>query len=557
MKSFSHETRTKNLDRLASEEFDLAIVGGGITGAGVARDATGRGLNVALVEARDFAFGTSSRSSKLIHGGIRYLENMEFGLVFEALHERQLLFELAPHLVHPLRFLLPLYRDSRVGMFKMGLGMWLYDALSLFSAPELHERLDSKETLGRVPELQSQNLVGSFVYSDAYMDDDRLVIETLRSANESGAIMSNYTEVLGGQFEDHKASPRLKALECQDTITGRKFTLRARHFVGSVGPWTDRLGTKLVPDWKAWLRPSKGIHLTLDRRRLPLSQAVVMAADKDKRIVFAIPRHEMIIIGTTDTDFSKDPADVEVSSDDVRYLLKIVADYFPGARIKPQDCLASYAGVRPLVDDGSLSESATSREHKIWSHPAGITFVAGGKYTTYRHMSEEIVQECLEHFSSEDRIRWGSSKTKSPLNPLVTPELLLRAKYESQAWGQEYDVSPQLVLQLAEKYGMETEGLLKQAMLHGHHGNVWSIQAQHAIENEMCLNLIDFYTRRSRLFLAYKDHGASQVESLASTFARSMGWSDSRQRTEEASVRDFIKKDQRWRNDFSNGDTSL
>ena len=210
---------------MSNQTFDLLIIGGGINGAGVARDAALRGLSVALVEASDFASGTSSRSSKLIHGGIRYLENFEFKLVFEALSERKRLFAIAPHLVHPLRFMIPLYRGGRVGMFKMGLGMWLYDALSLFRAPQMHERLSAKESLQRMPSLQSKDLLGAYVYSDAYMDDDRLVYETLRSAADSGAIAANYVKALGTQLgSDQKISGVL----CRDEKTQRDFVIKAQ-----------------------------------------------------------------------------------------------------------------------------------------------------------------------------------------------------------------------------------------------------------------------------------------------------------------------------------------
>ena len=191
MKNFSFKTRQENIQLLQDQEFDLLIIGGGITGAGVARDAALRGLKVALIEANDFAFGTSSRSSKLIHGGIRYLENREFKLVFEALSERSKLFTMAPHLTHPLRFVIPLYENSRVGMFKMGLGMMLYDGLALFKTPQMHERLNAHETMERYPIVNAHQLSGSYVYSDGYMDDDRLVHETLRSAHENGAICVN------------------------------------------------------------------------------------------------------------------------------------------------------------------------------------------------------------------------------------------------------------------------------------------------------------------------------------------------------------------------------
>ena len=239
MKPFSFEQRRQYWNDLDQSEFDLLIIGGGINGAGVARDASSRGMKVIVVEAHDYASGTSSKSSKLIHGGIRYLENMEFKLVFEALNERTKLFQMAPHLVHPLRFMIPLYENSRVGMFKMGLGMWLYDALSLFQAPEMHERLSSEESYHRMPLLEKNHLKGSFVYSDAYTDDDRLVHETLRSAHEMGAIALNYVKAKKANFD---STGRIQSVVVSDELTGEEKQVRAKHVVGSVGPWTDILG---------------------------------------------------------------------------------------------------------------------------------------------------------------------------------------------------------------------------------------------------------------------------------------------------------------------------
>ncbi|MCB0371328.1 MAG: FAD-dependent oxidoreductase, partial [Bdellovibrionales bacterium] len=235
--------------------------GGGITGAGVARDAASRGLKVILIEANDFASGTSSRSSKLIHGGIRYLENLEFHLVFEALSERKLLFELAPHLVHPLRFLLPLYKGQRVGMFKMGLGMWLYDCLSLFEAPQMHEHLNKFETQERIPGINNNQLSGSYEYSDAYMDDDRLVHETLRSAHQFGAHCLSYVKATGVEFKNQQKE--IQFIECVDKETNHSFKIKAKHFVSTVGPWTDELAKIIVPHWNNIMRLSKGVHLTL------------------------------------------------------------------------------------------------------------------------------------------------------------------------------------------------------------------------------------------------------------------------------------------------------
>lgn len=537
MKSFSFQNRTKNIEELNSQQFDLLIIGGGITGAGVARDAAMRGMSVALVEADDFASGTSSRSSKLVHGGIRYLENMEFKLVFEALSERQKLFEMAPHLVHPLRFMIPLYSQGRVGMTKMGLGMWLYDALSLFQAPELHERLNPQETILRLEQLQEKDLLGSYVYSDAYMDDDRLVHETLRSANEYGACIANYVRATGVDLDEEN---QVQSVHCVDLKTQKKITVRARHFVSSVGPWTDQLGEDLFTKWKRILRPTKGIHLTFEKRRLPLSSAVVMAAEK--RIVFGIPRHEMVIVGTTDTDFEGDPKSVSATPEDVTYLLGVIEKYFPGAKIKPEDIVASYAGVRPLVQDGSESEGKTSREHVIFNDDHGVTFVAGGKYTTYRLMAQQIVEKCLQSFSIEDRVKFNRSETHLPLNPSVTVETFPEQEKLRSTFGT-WGLTQQEMGWLVDRHGLEASEILQKNQGLGY----WELEASHAIQNTMCLHLVDFFSRRVPLILAYPDHGISLIDSIGSIFASRLGWGPDQTQLEKQKVRDHVAAEFAWR----------
>jgi glycerol-3-phosphate dehydrogenase len=566
---FALSQRAKTMSQLAEAVFDIAIIGGGITGAGVARDAASRGMRVALIEAKDFAVGTSSRSSKLIHGGIRYLENLEFGLVFEALSERRLLFEIAPHLVHPLRFVLPLYKGSRVGMFKMGLGMWLYDALSMFEAPELHERLSAEESVERLPLLQANNLMGSYEYSDAYMDDDRLVIETLRSAVKLGAQCVSYVSAEDAELIDGK----VRSVGCTDHLTGKKLRIRARHFVSTVGPWTDQVGHHLLGEWKKVLRPSKGVHLTFERKRLQLNQAVVMAADDDKRIVFGIPRHEMVVIGTTDTDYPGDPYDVSTTKEDVSYLLDVAGQYFPGAKLKAEDIVASYAGVRPLVDDGASTESKTSREHLILPDPRNITFVAGGKYTTYRLMAAQTVQAALKFFSLEDQIRFARNDTKRPLNELATTDTIEQSERQIDRWSREFDLSSSQVAILVDRHGGEALNLLERGRKSGaslsqltsvrkrfsHTGQVcdaseeilWSLEAEHAIHNTMCFHLLDFYTRRSPLILARRDHGLSFLATLSRVFSTELGWSDSQRQAEAATVQAYIRHELGWKQSFS------
>lgn len=541
MKRFSIHERRSHLEVLARDEFDLLIIGGGITGAGAARDATSRGMKVALIEAHDFASGTSSRSSKLIHGGIRYLENLEFHLVFEALSERTKLFEIAPHLVHPLRFMIPIYEDSRVGMFKMGLGMWLYDALALFQAPEMHERLSSEESMRRMPTLQPQKLAGSYVYSDAYMDDDRLVHETLRSANEWGLIAANFVKATGVEFN---TQGKISAVNCEDTIGGKPFKIRAKHIISSVGPWTDELGDKIFKDWKHILRPTKGIHLTLQKSRLPLSSAVVMGAEKGDRIIFGIPRHEMVIVGTTDTDYQQSPDGVVATKEDVDYLLKVVDDYFPGAKITAQDIVASYAGVRPLVQDSSSSEGKTSREHVIIDDQRGITFVAGGKYTTYRLMAQQVVQHALKSFDYEDRARFAHSRTVVPLNKYTSPEAFREALASVSKWARETGRPEAEIQLLTERYGMEAAEILHRSPENYTH---WQMEAAQAIDHTLCLDLVDFYSRRVPLFLSKPHHGLQFLNEICTVFREKLFWSETEEKKQRESLEKYMHRELAWK----------
>ncbi|MFN7727679.1 MAG: glycerol-3-phosphate dehydrogenase/oxidase [Bdellovibrio sp.] len=548
--TFSFKDRTLALNDFSSREFDLVIIGGGINGAGAARDAVLRGMKVALIEASDFASGTSSRSSKLVHGGIRYLENLEFHLVFEALNERTRLFQMAPHLVHPLRFMMPLYQGGRVGMFKMGLGMWLYDALSLFEAPEMHERLNAKQCFERQPLLQQKELLGSYVYSDAYMDDDRLVFETLRSARGPLFACANYVRAIGAEFSTavatkNQVAPQVVGVKCRDEKTGKTFSIRGRHVLSTVGPWTDELGEQLFKKWNKVLRPTKGVHLTFEKKRFPLSSAVVMGAES--RVVFGIPRHEMVIVGTTDTDFQGDPAKVSTTTDDVKYLLSVVDKYFPGAKLTDQDIVATYAGVRPLVKDASESEGKTSREHTIWTNEDRVTFVAGGKYTTYRLISEQAVDHCLKHFSIEDRVQYRAGPSASALNPLVTLDSIEQNPDRKVKIRQKTQLSDEEATWLVDRHGGEADVILER---YGFDLTYWEYEALHAIDQTMCLHLVDFFTRRVPLVLSRADHGASLIEVLLPLFSTRLAWSSETAQKEVQALEAYVEHEFAWRKSF-------
>lgn len=539
MSALSAKNRASFIDQLQNQHFDVFIVGGGIVGAGAAREAALRGLKVGLIEAEDFASGTSSKSSKLIHGGIRYLENFEFKLVFEALSERAKLFEIAPHLVHPLRFMIPLYDGGRVGMSKMSLGMWAYDALALFQAPEMHERLSVSESLQRMPLLQEKSLLGSFVYSDAYTDDDRLVFETLRNAANHGAVQVNYAKATDVQLND---DGRIKRVKVKDQMSAREFWVSADHFISSVGPWTDLFGKAALKDWKKMLRPTKGVHLTFERQRLPLGSAVVMAAEK--RIVFGIPRHEMVIVGTTDTDFSSDPGSALPDKNDIKYLLGVINQYFPKAGIQESDICASYAGVRPLVDDGAENEGKTSREHTIKTIHQNLTVVAGGKYTTYRLMSEQILDEVLRTFPIEKRARALRQSSQSPLNPLVTSDSYAHRESELSRVVEVSLLNPSEATLLLDRHGGEAFEIIKSA---GRTKTYWQLEAHHAVHHTMCFHLRDFYARRVPLFLSKRDHGLSFLEDISQIFAKELSWSADQLKNEVSLLHQYMDRELSWR----------
>lgn len=535
MTSLSALNRNSVRKALESELFDLVIVGGGINGAGVAREACLRGMKVALLEAHDFASGTSSKSSKLLHGGIRYLENFEFGLVFEALAERNLLLELVPHLAHPLRFMIPVFQSSRVPFWKLGLGMWLYDALALFQAPELHERLSKSETMKRAPLLQADSLTGSFVYSDAYMDDERLVFETLRSADRTGLFWA----LPQARVKARERTEFGVRLGVRDEVLQEEFEIRARHMVGALGPWTDAAGSQLHGNWKPVLRPTKGVHLTFSRERFPLPCAVVMAVED--RIVFAIPRHEMVIVGTTDTDEAKLPEEVHVQSEDVKYLLGVTAKYFPQAKLTSRDVVSCYVGVRPLVRDEAGTAGKTSREHQIWTLDQA-TYVCGGKYTTYRRMSEQVVDSALKHFPLEEQARFANSHSRQALNPRITAEAYRRRFEIREELLSFFSDEEALVEAFLDRFGHECLDFMKK---YPKARSVAAIEAEIAIDTSACRHLKDFFFRRVPWVLSRPDHGLAFLEAVADVFKRRFGWNAEQMDQEIAELRSLLQQEHR------------
>jgi glycerol-3-phosphate dehydrogenase len=367
---------------VAGVPFDLLVIGGGIVGAGVARDAASRGLRTLLLERSDFGSGTSSRSSRLLHGGLRYLAQGRLGLVREASVEKMRLSRIAPHLCRPLPFLFPVWRGTGWSLWQLSLGVRLYDLLCGGRNLGRSSTLGPVELLRLVPGLRREGLKGGTRHFDALTNDARLVIDTLRSAEEAGASVRNYTTFVAGA-----PSGGGWACDVRDEIRGETVEVRARVVVNAAGAWASRL-----PRSGIRLRLTKGVHAVVDRRRLSVDEAVVLP--EGKRILFVIPWGERTLLGTTDTDYEGDPADVRTDPSDVRYILDVVNGAFPGARLDPSDVISTWAGVRPLIApdrEEAGAPSDVSRSHVIRMTEPGWFDVAGGKLTTYRRMAEQAV----------------------------------------------------------------------------------------------------------------------------------------------------------------------
>jgi len=376
------------------------VIGGGITGAGIARDAALRGMKVVLFEKSDYASGTSSKSSKLIHGGLRYLEHGEIRLVFESVSERNVQTRVAPHLVRPLPFLIPIYEGVRPGFEIMNLGLWIYDSLAMFRVPRLHRAFrGTKAALALEPQLQPQGLRGVLEYYDCAADDARMVLENAIDAISLGAECHTYTEVV--RFE-RGADRRITGVTVRDRLTGKEWSVTARAVILAAGAWTDEMIRKFELSAnggkpRQLLRRTKGVHIVLPRERLPLARAITLISPVDGRVMFALPWRDRSVLGTTDTDFEGTADDVAADAADVKYLCDSGNGYFPDANLQPEDVIATWAGLRPLIAPPSdVDESSVSREHEIFTRNDGLVIIAGGKLTTYRRMARETVGKTLD-----------------------------------------------------------------------------------------------------------------------------------------------------------------
>lgn len=551
--------REETIKRL-QEQFDVLIIGGGITGVGAARDAAHRNLKTALLEMEDLAFGTSSRSSKLVHGGLRYLENLEFSLVFEAVSERRVLMNIAPHLVLPLGFLFPVYNKSRRGVFTINLGMWVYDALSLFRSPKLHRNLSVQQVQEEEPQLSTKGLKGAPLYYDCSTDDARLTLETALDAEKHGAVIGTYIKVLSYLRDDHDKIIGVRAI---DRLTNEEIEIKSSVVINATGPWSDRTRNADVAKPKSTLRPTKGIHIVVKSERLKTDNAVVCFHPEDGRVLFAIPWGTHTYIGTTDTDYVDDPSDVAASQEDVAYLLDASNHYFPTANLEQSDVISTWAGVRPLVceEDVEGSESSVSREHSIRVDPDGLISIAGGKLTTYRLMGQEVVEKAISYLQSTSSSGHLSSARKKPNTDTLplpgavdwpqdnnTDSLLQEiVKVAGQSLHKD---SAELLLRIYGTRALEIAKLIAKDPALGQKltPNRPEVLAQvdFAIQSELALSLRDFMIRRTQLFFRDDNQGLDCCSTVAERMKTILDWPSERLQQEIQLYQEEVQRSRQW-----------
>jgi glycerol-3-phosphate dehydrogenase len=499
------------------DPFDLLVVGGGITGAGIALDGVSRGLKVGLVERDDFASGTSSKSSKLVHGGLRYLEQREFGLVREASTERTLLSRLAPHMVEPFPFVIPI--SNRAIRAKFGVGLWAYDALASFKNMKVHRYIDRDETERLVPALPKGKLRGGFIFYDSKTDDARLVIEVLAQARRLGAAIANHAEVVHLSGDE-----RLPAARVLDRLTGDTFDVSARRIIVAAGVWGDRVEELAKPDAEPRLRPSKGIHLSFRHEAIPMSTTAAFIPDAaHHRMLFVIPWIDAVIVGTTDDAYDGDIDAPNVTPADRTYVLDAVNNAFD-LDLGDDDVAGAWAGLRPLISGKKGATADLSRRHKVYDIAPGIVGITGGKLTTYRRMAADAVDRIAPDLELEakSRTRWirlGCSDV-----PALTQAVMRRAR----RMGIPEDAARNLV----RAYGDRALHVLDVAEAEDLAGPLIpgglpiAAEAIYCARSEMATHLNDFLSRRTRLALTDPAAGAGGGSRARELMSAEFGWDE-------------------------------
>ena len=522
--------RSAQLQRLSSERFDLLVIGGGITGAGVAREAALRGLSVALIDGEDFAAGTSSRSTKLIHGGLRYLAMGDFALVREAARERKAVYAMAPHLAEPRWMMLPV--ASRPALWKYRTGVALYERLGAVAPQDRHQIWGEAELEAEEPRLNRKAFPLACAYREYLTDDARLVLAVLRAAAESGAALANY--VKAEKLLWTAQGGRVNGAEVACALTGERFPIRARAVVNAAGPWVEQLAAEDPAPTKKALHLSKGVHIVLPRKALPV-QHLSFLETQDKRLIFTVPYLDTVFVGTTDTSYDgADPLWPEILREEATYLLEPLKRYYTDAALTPEAVVGAWAGVRPLIAEAGKSAKATSRKDEVWVGRGGLVTVAGGKLTGFRKMAESVL-EAVEG-ATDLTLAPAPGPTALPGAGAPIPTLVARLPREG-------NLSEASAQRLARLYGEEGSKVLAlgPAPLAG--GAVLEGEVRWALAEETPQRLEDLIYRRLRAAWFAPEERDRLLVPAAALMGEALGWSTERQAQEVAQTKARIAQE--------------
>lgn len=530
MMGFSNFERDHVIEKMENKTYDVLVIGGGITGAGIALDATMRGMDVALVEMQDFAGGISSRSTKLVHGGLRYLKQFEVKMVAEVGKEREIVYENGPHVTTPEWMLLPLHTGGTFGKFSTSIGLKVYDFLAGVKRSESRKMLSEAQTLAKEPLIKQENLRGGGYYVEYRTDDARLTMEVMKKAVEKGTTALNYAKVIELIYQDGRVSGAL----VEDRLTGKTYEIHAKKVINATGPWVDDIREVDQSKQGKTLKLSKGVHIVIDQSRFPLKQAVYFDTP-DGRMIFAIPRDGKAYVGTTDTFYSKDPIHPRMTAEDRTYILDAIHYMFPDVDVTEADVESSWAGIRPLIHEEGKDPSEISRKDEIWQSASGLLTIAGGKLTGYRKMAETIVDMLSKQFLEEDKIRYEVCKTKHL--PISGGDVGGSSKFEEYVESQVsrgidvgfsedeakslaylYGANVSKVFDLVEKYAEDA----KQSNL----PLLVFAKLIYGLKEEMVATPVDFFSRRTSALLFDIEMVKQWKEEVIHYMAEKFGWDE-------------------------------
>ncbi len=537
MTTISSIKRTEIHNRLQEREFDVLVIGGGITGAGIALDAQHRGLQTALVDMQDFSAGTSSRSTKLVHGGLRYLAQFEVNLVAEVGKERNIVYENGPHVTTPEWMMLPFYKGGTFGPFSTNIGLRIYDFLAGVKKSERRKMFSPKEALQHEPLLQSENLQGAGYYVEYKTDDSRLTLEVIKKAVATGVVAANYTKVTEFIYEAEK----IVGVVVEDKITNETYMIKANKIINATGPWVDDLRDLDGSKQGKTLHLTKGVHLVFSKEDFPLQQAIYFDSP-DKRMIFAIPRGNKTYVGTTDTFYEGDTAHPTVTKADRDYILRTIQHMFPSLNITEEQIDSSWAGLRPLISEDGKNPSEISRKDEIFISDSGLYSMAGGKLTGYRKMAEDVIDMITAQLKDEQGIIISKVSTKHiPISggDVEGSEGFVVFKEQKQREGESLGIATDEVAMLIQRYGSNVDIVFelyemykREAEEEKIHPVIFAI-LQYSLQYELAYKPADFFIRRTGALFFNYDWVKESHNNIINYMAKTLEWTEEQKATYE------------------------